>query len=188
MNKVYSFENSENCNVLLIIDIDTFVDIVFSMTTVTFRDWTLTVDREATHLTYASVVNGSAEDCECDDCKNYAVSRVAAFPNEIILLLDQLGIDHRKECEVWRMSKDEAGNYLYNGIFHFKGSFEGKDCFVTTDGSNGTFSMTDINESFSIGFRMASELTYFKDKEGLVQVEFETRIPWAIDKKLEPEW
>lgn len=157
------------------------------MTTVTFRDWTLTVDRGATQITYASVVTGSAEDCKCDDCKNYVVYRPTAFPDEIILLLHQLGIDYRKESEVWRMSKDEDGNHLYNGIFHFKGSFEGKDCFVTDDGSNGTFSMTDINESFSIGFRIASELTYFKDKENLVQVEFETRIPWMIDKKLEPE-
>jgi hypothetical protein len=153
------------------------------MTTVTFKDWTLTVDREATQLAYSSVINGSAEDCKCDDCKNYVVCRANAFPNEIILLLDQLGIDYRKESEVWRLYEDEDGNHLYNGFFHFKGGFEGKDCFVTTDGRNGTFSMTDINESFSIGFRIANELTYFKDKENLVQVEFEIKIPWMIDKK-----
>lgn len=158
------------------------------MTTVTSKDWTLTVDRESTQLTYASVVNGSAEDCKCDDCKNYVACCAMAFPGEVILLLDQLGIDYRKESEVWRMSKDEDGNHLYNGIFHFKGSFEGKDCFITADGRNGTFSMTDIVESFSIGFRIANQLTYFKDKENLVQVEFETKIPWIIDKKLEPEW
>lgn len=40
------------------------------MTIVTFRDWTLAVDYEVTKATYASVVNGSAEDCKCGDCLN----------------------------------------------------------------------------------------------------------------------
>lgn len=158
------------------------------MNTVAFKDWSLTVDREATQLTYASVFNGSAEDCECDDCKNYVVCRVMAFPDEVILLLDQLGIDYRNESEVWRMYKDGDGNHLYNGFFHFKGSFEGKDCFITGDGRNGTFSMTDINGSFSIGFRIASQLAYFKNKENLVQIEYEIKVPWAIHKSLEPDW
>ena len=48
--------------------------------------------------------------------------------------------------------------------------------------------MTDINESFSVGFRIASDLAYFNDNENLVQVEFEAKIPWTIDKKLESEW
>lgn len=157
------------------------------MTTVKFRDWILTVDQNATQLTYASVVNGSAEDCKCDDCKNYVDCRAEAFPDEIKLLLKQLGIDYKKESEVWRVFKDKDGNHRYNGFFHFKGSFEGKNCFISDDGRNGTSAMTDINEMFSIGFTFASHLTYFNDKDNLVQVEFETKIPWSIDKKLEPE-
>ncbi|WP_448103621.1 hypothetical protein [Pedobacter panaciterrae] len=158
------------------------------MAIVTFRDWTLTVDYEVTKATYASVVNGSAEDCKCNDCMNYIADRERAFPDEIKLLFDQLGVDYRKESEVWRMYKHKDGMHIYSGIFHFKGSFEGKDCFVTSDGRNGTFSMTDINESVSIGFRIASQLPYFKDSEGLVQVEFETKVPWTLDKKLESDW
>lgn len=86
------------------------------------------------------------------------------------------------------MCKHKDGVHIYSGFVHFKGSFEGKDCFVTSDGRNGTFSMTDINESFSVGFRIASDLAYFNDNENLVQVEFEAKIPWTIDKKLESEW
>jgi hypothetical protein len=158
------------------------------MTIVTFGDWTLTVDYEVTKATYTSVVNGSAEDCKCGDCMNYIAHRDKVFPDEIKLLFDQLGVDYRKESEVWRMSKHKDGVHIYSGFLHFNGSFEGKDCFVRSDGRNGTFSMTDINESFSVGFRIASDLAYFNDNENLVQVEFEAKMPWTIDKKLESEW
>lgn len=158
------------------------------MTTITFRDWTFTVDREATRSACASVVNGSAEDCMCNDCENYVACRAMAFPDEIKSLLDQLGVDYRKEIDIWRMFKDEDGKHRYSGFFHFRGCFEGKDCFITTDGRNGTLSMTDVNEFFSIGFTIAEDFTYFKDKESLVQVEYETKVPWVIDKKLESDW
>lgn len=151
-----------------------------------FNEWSLTVDREATLTTYASVANGSAEDCDCLDCKNYLANRDIVFPSIVKSVLNQLGIDYRKESEVWKMYKDQDGSHLYNGIFHFKGSFEGKNCEVSIPGSKGfTFDMTPINKHFSIGFRMASELTYFTDKDNLVQVEFEVKLPWVIDKKLE---
>jgi len=158
------------------------------MTTITFRDWTFTVDREATRSACASVVNGSAEDCKCNDCQNYVACRAMAFPDEIILLLDQLGVDYKKEIDIWRMCKDEDGKHRYSGFFQFKGSFEGKDCFVPTTGRGGKMSMTAIDESFGIGFTVAEDFTYFKDKNNLVQVEYETKVPWTIDKKLEPEW
>lgn len=159
---------------------------LLSMTT--FRDWTLTVDLEATRSACTSVENGSAEDCKCNDCENYIACRVMAFPDEIKALLEQLGVDYRKEIDIWRMCMDEDGKHRYSGFFHFKGSFDGKDCFVPTTGGGGTMSMTAIDESFSIGFTVAEDFTYFKDKQNLVQVEFETRIPWKITKKLEPEW
>lgn len=159
-----------------------------SMTTVTFRDWTLTVDREATRSACASVINGSAEDCKCDECENYIACKTIAFPDEIKSLLDRLGVDYRKEIDIWRMCKDEDGKHRYSGFFHFKGSFDGKDCFIKKTDGGGTMSMTAIDESFSIGFTVAEDFTYFKDKESLVQVEFEARVPWTIDKKLEPKW
>lgn len=103
---------------------------MLNMTTIHFRDWILTVDREVTASTYAAVANGSSEDCKCDECINYLANRSNAFPEEIKLLFDRLGIDYRKESEVWRMYKVKDGIHLYSGLFHFKGSFEGKDCFV----------------------------------------------------------
>jgi len=45
-----------------------------------------------------------------------------------------------------------------------------------------TTGMIPIGETFSIGFQMADIFTYFIDKENLVQVEFEVKMPWVIDK------
>lgn len=158
------------------------------MVIISFKEWTLTVNREVTQSTYASVTNGSAEDCLCMDCINYSSNRESVFPCEVKLLLEQLGIDYRKESEVWRMFKGDEGLHTYTGIFHYKGIFDGKDCIVPMgDGKSFTFTMTPINESFSIGFRVASDLSYFSDENGLVQLEYEVKIPWSIDKKSEPK-
>jgi len=158
------------------------------MITIPFKDWTLKVDREATVAAYAAVTNGSAGDCDCADCKNYSASRDNIFPLFVKSLLAQLGIDCNKESEVWKIDRDVDGLHLYNGFFHFKGSFEGKDCAIPMEGGNGfTFSMTPIDNQMSIGFWMSNSLSYFENKEDVVQVEFEVKLPWVIDKALESE-
>lgn len=153
-----------------------------------YRDWILTVDCALTHATYATVKNGSADGCECFDCKNYVLSRDSAFPAEIKMLFDQLGIDYKKENEVSRFYKNTDGLHLYCGFFHFKGSFEGQNCTVPIAGTpQHTLLMTPINENFSIGFTYDSSLAYFEDDKDLVQVEFEVRLPWLISKENESD-
>ena len=98
-----------------------------------------------------------------------------------------MGIDYRKESEVWRVLKNDDGLHSYNGFFHFKGSFEGKDCVITFPTGGGEFDVTEIGTYFSIGFRVDNSLAYFKDNANLVQVEFEILIPWNIDKTLESD-
>lgn len=50
-----------------------------------------------------------------------------------------------------------------------------------------TFSMTPIDNQMSIGFWMSNSLSYYENKEDVVQVEFEVKLPWVIDKALEYE-
>ena len=54
------------------------------------------------------------------------------------------------------------------------------------DIENETFQieLTNIDNNFSIGFCEQSSLTFFKNKEELIQVEFEAYIPWVIDSTL----
>src|SRR5688572_1813859 len=116
------------------------------MSVIPYRDWILTVDSALTRATYARVKNGSADGCECFDCKNYVLTRDNAFPPETKALFEQVGIDYKKENEVSRLYKHGDGHHLYCGFFHFKGSFDGQNCTVPIVGtSQYTLLMTSIN-------------------------------------------
>ena len=151
------------------------------MKTITYRDWVLTVDEEVTATTYNQVSKGSADKCNCTDCQNYVAYRDKAFPNEVLTLFAQLGIDYRKDAEIAHFYGDVNGLHVYSGWFHFKGEFIGQS-YIGKKLANGyAIELTPIKDNFSIGFDNENELTFFKDKDGLVQVQFEARIPWVID-------
>jgi len=157
------------------------------MTTIEFREWELIVDKELTELTYDSISIGGPESCGCIDCKNFVNNREIIYPDEIKKLLNDLGIDYQKECEICHYCKQDDGFHLYGGWFHFKGAFKGKDCTNLTVTNGYTFDLTPINDKFSIGFRYDSALSFFDDIENLVQIEFEAKTPWTIEKELESE-
>jgi hypothetical protein len=154
-------------------------------TTIKYKDWDLTFDKEATRIAYDNLEKGSAESCDCNDCKNFADNKDKIYPEEIRRLFDQLGIDFRKETEISHYCRQKDGLHHYGGWFHFKGQFEGKDCTIHLPSGGHTLELTPVAENFSIGLRVDNSLTIFQDKEGLVQIEFEAKIPWTIDNKLE---
>lgn len=157
------------------------------MTIVKFKEWELIVDRELTKLTYDKVAVGGPESRGCNDCKNFTDNKEDIYPEEIKKLFDQLGINFKKESEICHYCRQSDGLYYYGGWFHFKGHFKGKDCTVPTGNNAFTFDLTPINDKFSIGFRYDSALTFFDEKENLVQVEFDAKTPWTINKELESE-
>lgn len=146
------------------------------MTTIQFRDWELTADVEATRALYARVEVKGVGNCLCAGCENFAAFRTEAYPDEVKRLLESLGVEWWKEAEVYHVYKHENGLHNYGGWLHFKGSykFTGKK-----------YGYTPITENFSISFTNGNDLTLLEDREGLVQVEFDTFIPWVIDPKLE---
>jgi hypothetical protein len=157
------------------------------MKTIKFKNWELIVNKELTQSTYEKVEMGNADSCVCNECKNYSNYRENVFPEEIKNLLLEIGIDYRKESEVTRYCKKENGLHFYGGWFHFNGEFIGKNCEIPFGENGFTFDLTKIAENFSIGFRFSSALSFFEDKNNLVQIEFETEIPWTIDKELETD-
>ena len=157
-----------------------------TMAKVKYRDWEFEVDRDLTRETYKSVLVSGAEDCFCNDCKNYISYREKIFPDEIRQLFDELGIDYKKEVEITLFETLPNGLHHIAGLFHFKGRIlTGKECRVPVQSGGYRLDLTAIANNFSIGFCKDSDLTYFSDKAGLVQVEFMTFIPWVIDKSLE---
>lgn len=61
----------------------------------------------------------------------------------------------------------------------------GPDYREPLPGGGHSIQLTSIADNFSIGFAEGNALAHFEDKTNLVQVEFETTIPWVIDKALE---
>lgn len=157
------------------------------MKKITFGDWELIVDLEATKFAYQATALGGTDTCECNYCQNFVNSKEHIYPNEIKVLFEELGIDYKKECEAWHYCKDDLGRHCYSGWFHFKGNFRGKDCVIPTNETQSSIDLTPIDEHFSLGFCYNNQLAFFEEKDGLVQVEFDTKIPWTIDKLLESE-
>jgi hypothetical protein len=157
------------------------------MKTIKFKNWTLIVDEELTKSTYKKAEIGSASSCVCNECKNYSAYRENVFPEEIKKLFSEIGIDYNKESEITRYCKQKNGLHFYGGWFHFKGEFIGENCKNKHEENSFTFELTKIEENFRIGFHLSSALSFFEDKNNLVQIEFETEIPWVIEKELETE-
>lgn len=151
-----------------------------------FREWELVVDKELTKQTYDNTSCGSAEGCTCDPCQNFIDNRHSLYPDEIKQLLSDLGIDYKKEPEVSYYGRLENGLHLYAGWFHFKGRFIGQDC-TDPEGAGFIIRYHDINDCFGIGFREAFDLSFFDGREGLVQIDFDAKIPWTLDQSPEPD-
>jgi len=153
---------------------------------VKFKDWTFEVDKVLTKQTYHCISVSGADTCACNNCKNYVSYRDKVFPKEVIDLFNDLGIDYRKEVEITSYETLPSGLHHIGGWFHFKGRvLVGKDYRVPLPLGGHTFDLTPITDNFSIGFAEGNDLTFFEDITGLVQVEFDTNIPWVIEKSLE---
>lgn len=155
-------------------------------TIVKFKAWIFEIDKALTEQTYQNIGDSGADTCSCNDCKNYVAYRDQVFPKEIIDVFKELGIDYRKEVEVTTWETLPNRLHHIGGWFHFKGHvLTGKDYRIPLPSGGHTFDLTPITDNFSIGFAEGNDLTFFEEKTGLAQVEFDTNIPWVIDKSLE---
>ena len=157
------------------------------MIEINFKDWKLLVDKEKTLKEYSQIEISGAESCRCSECQNYIAFRNQVFPKIIKQLFDEIGIDYSKEVEITYWEKLENGLYYIGGWFHFIGKFlEGKRCNEPLPHGNGNIlSLEKIEDDFSIGFDERKSLTFFKNYDDLVQLEFSTYIPWVIDNEKE---
>ena len=155
---------------------------------VKFKDWEFEVNKDLTEKIYAKTLKSGADRCNCLDCKNYVEYREKVFPKEVIQLFNDLGVDYRKEVEITTWDNSNA-ICLIGGWFHFKGKvLSGQNCYNPIEGSEGShIELTEISENFSIGFGKGSSMAFFENKTELVQIEFQTSIPWIIDTSTQIE-
>lgn len=141
-----------------------------------FGQWRYSVDRDATILAYARAERGGTDTCTCANCRNFRVARARVFPAEFLALLDQLGIDPRKDGEVYHNARLAPGRHDYGGWYHFIGALE----------QTGDFPPVDLGGGFTAWMCRASA-PRLASLEGVpvVQLEFHTdAVPWLLD---EPE-
>lgn len=149
--------------------------------------WKLRFDAEATREAFSGVPLGSPESCGCAECLNFAAVRESAYPPEALAIFERLGVDPRKESEIWRTHRDESGLHHYGGFFHFVGSIEGgRDAKRLVNGI-GTFELEPAGGDFQFGFTSDAALIpeSFAGKE-VVQLEFQTRVAWVLGER-EPD-
>jgi len=142
----------------------------------TFGRWEYTCDQDATSKAYAQIERGGSDSCTCNGCRNFAAARDKVFTGEFLSLLASLGIDSRKDAEVYHNGKLAPGCHDYGGWFHFMGTLE----------LTGDFPMVPMGNDFSACMlrRCAPTLPGLEGRP-LVQVEFHaSNVPWVLN---EPE-
>jgi hypothetical protein len=122
----------------------------------------------------------------CGDCRNFAAALEQAFPSAARDVLDQLGIDHSKPAEVYTTGRVDSDLAQYAGWFHFVGCIEsGADAWQPWGEDPNSFSgrLELLTGRFQLGFtsRVALLPQPFHGKP-VVQVEFETYVPWVLSE------
>ncbi len=140
------------------------------MTAVKLGDQEIEFDREATAAAYRQVDSGDAKRCGCTGCRNFIAQRDRAFPEQFLKLLDQLGIDWRKEGEVYECGPDATGRHIYGGWFYFVGRMV----------QAGERLLETAKFKYYIGTSFPTPPRAFAGHPVLT-VEFETTLPWVIE-------
>lgn len=78
-------------------------------------------DVSATRKIYSSIKRGGAAECGCDFCNNFVSQIPDAFPQEVLVLFENLGIDPLKDAEVYELGPGiiDQNKKLYAGEYYF---------------------------------------------------------------------
>jgi hypothetical protein len=141
----------------------------------------LEVDADRTRRVYGNLT-GAPERCGCNICKNFIVARDRAYPSDLRQLLDQLGIDYRREAELSHTHRTAPGHHQYAGAFHFVGAIEdGGESASLQDNGLYIMELVSVNADFDIGFstRITNAACEFSGQR-LVQIDFAVDAPWLL--------
>jgi hypothetical protein len=119
--------------------------------------------------------------CDCTDCANFRAAGDQAFSPPFLFLLRQLGIDRSKPAELSHLG-DTGQPMLTQGWFHFVGHLDaGADAWRQAGASTWHLEPEAFPGIKSVGF--TSQIAQASEPFGehpLVQLEFETTVPWVI--------
>jgi len=151
--------------------------------TLKFREWILAHDRARTREAYASLGDSSL-DCSCAYCRNFDLGYRDAYPEEFLALLEALGIAPQHYGEIYALGKSPQGLYHYHGVYHFAGT--------VVLGPTSPDLLRAVPPHLCITFTMGSYAPgpagqLFRSEGPVVQLEFETEVPWLVADEQAPE-
>src|ERR1700683_98638 len=138
----------------------------------TFGEWEFSCDRNATVAAYARAKAGGSDRCTCIWCRNFRLVRDRVYPAVFLAFLDSVGVDPKKDGEIYHNAEMKPGAHFYAGWFHFVGSL------VRT----GDFPMVEMGPGFKVALcvKSAPMLASLKGLP-LVQVEIQAEgVPWVL--------
>lgn len=132
-------------------------------------DQAVVYDRELTVAAYEKIAEGGATRCGCDACRNFAAQRDRIYPDQVLQVFHQLGIDPNKEGEAYEIGPDPAGLRNYGGWFYFVGRLVSPgECLVELE-----------NFTYFVGTSFPKPPEAFASHPVLA-VEFSTKLPWTL--------
>lgn len=158
------------------------------METLHIKPYIVKYDEKATRQAYSQIDIGDPERCGCQHCLNFAAARDKVYPMEVLSLFDKIGIDYRKESEVYHLNKIKPGWHCYGGWFHFVGRLEyTDDARKPSENQAEVSSFDDEKQQFTwrLSSRVGPGHTVFQDQQ-VVQINFTAKVPWVLEVE-EPE-
>jgi len=156
-----------------------------------FGPWKIAYDREATRAAYERM---EPYGCTCQGCRNY-LANIPAFPEEVLLLFERLGISPEKPMEVFRNGKD--GLICYSGWYHLVGKYiSGNDTnYIVPKKYRRSFKKAvkhsrayapqwlSVADHFEVGFTRTIDLQPDAiPPEQTLQMEISFQLPWLLDE------
>jgi hypothetical protein len=102
-----------------------------------FGEWEFTCDRERTVQAYKLAEAGGSDTCTCIWCRNFRLVRDRAYPESFLEFLVSVGVDPKKDGEVYHNGEIEPRRHHYAGWFHFVGTLEMTGDFAAVEMAPG---------------------------------------------------
>lgn len=98
-------------------------------------------------------------------------------------IFNLLGIDPRKEGEVYECFENEDGTHLYGGFYHIVGRvIDGPDLWKPTEKDSDVSSPNfEKYNSIKIGFNKDLALVPDDFPKPVIQFEFQMNVPWLLN-------
>lgn len=154
-----------------------------SLRVIAIEPWIVEGDPKRTAHVYRMAKRWLPNDCSCQECLNFQQLGERAYPDEFRRVMGNLGVDTHKAAEIY--GTRVKGNVHYGGWFHCVGKLLGEpQGRLETSARDTRLALRTLGKDFSFYLIEAATLAFREfGNEPLVQIEFESTLPWVLSRK-----